>query len=39
MGGEVTVKSALGQGAIFTVQLPVTVAAEHATLAPAGAAA
>ena len=41
MGGEVTVKSALGEGAIFTVQLPVTVvaAADSAALASPGAAA
>ena len=48
MGGEVTVQSALGQGATFTVHLPVTVAApadtalapaHAAALAPAGAAA
>ncbi len=43
MGGEVTVRSALGQGATFTVQLPVAVVApaEGAVLAlaPAGAAA
>jgi signal transduction histidine kinase len=41
MGGEVTVKSALGEGASFTVQLPVTVVAatDSAELALPGAAA
>ena len=41
MGGEVTVQSALGEGATFTVRLPVTVVvpAEATALAPAGAAA
>jgi two-component system sensor histidine kinase/response regulator len=35
MGGEVTVQSALGKGAIFTVRLPVTVVAAADTAAPA----
>jgi two-component system, sensor histidine kinase and response regulator len=41
MGGEVTVQSALGQGATFTVRLPVTVTipADSPAAVPAGAAA
>jgi len=41
MGGEVAVQSALGQGATFTVRLPVTVVspADSSALVPTGAAA